>query len=72
MRNMPTFFQRKILKVGDSVGITIPNDIVKSHDIKKGHIIKIVTDGTEHEGILLIDLRNRSNEELWKIIKETY
>ena len=35
MRNMPTFFQRKVLKVGDSVGITIPNDIVKTHDIKK-------------------------------------
>ncbi len=67
---MPTIFQRKVLKVGGSLGLTIPDSIVKTYDIKQGDKINVVSDILDEDGLLVIDIKGRTNEELWRIIKE--
>jgi len=64
---MPVMFKRKILQVGDSLGITIPEDIVKSYNIKRGEIHHVISDVVD--GFLLVDLEGRSVDKLWKEIK---
>jgi len=61
--------KRRIVGVGDSLGITIPKDIAETYNLKKGNIIYIITDAIE-EDFLLIDLKKRSKEELLKLISE--
>ncbi len=67
---MPTIFKRKVLKVGDSLGLTIPDSIVKTYDIKRGDKISVISDSLDEDGLLVLDIRGRSNEELWEIIRE--
>jgi len=67
---MPTIFKRKVLKVGGSLGLTIPDSIVKTYDLKRGDEISVVSDGLDEDGLLVIDIKGRTNEELWKIIRE--
>lgn len=64
-------FERKILKVGDSLGITLPDIIVKTYDLKKGTKIYLIADGLEDvDGFLLIDIMGRNINELWTMMKK--
>ena len=65
---MPLIIKRKLLQIGDSLGITIPEDVINSYRLKKGDRIYIITDAVD--GFIIVDLENRSVEELWKTIKE--
>jgi antitoxin component of MazEF toxin-antitoxin module len=67
---MPTFFHHKIIRVGDTLGMVIPKDVINSYLLKKGKPITIINDYLEAHGFLIIDLEERSVEELWKILKE--
>ena len=68
--NMTILFKRKVLQVGDSLGITIPEEMVQTHKIKKGQEVYIMTDAIEEEGFIVVDLLNRSRDEIWKLLKE--
>lgn len=61
-------FKRKVLKVGDSLGITIPEDVCTSYEIKKGQVIYLVI-GTI-DGYLLVDLQHKKIGEILKEIKD--
>ena len=67
---MTTLFKRKVLQVGDSLGITIPEEVVQTHKIKKGQYVYIMTDAIDEEGFVIIDVLNRSRDEIWKLLKE--
>lgn len=67
---MPTIFKRKVLKIGGSLGLTIPDSIIKTYGIKQGDKINVISDGLDEDGLLVIDIKGRGNDELWKIIKE--
>lgn len=67
---MPTIFKRKILKVGDSLGLTIPDSIVKTYGLKRGDKISVISDALDEDGLLVIDIKGRTNEELWSVIRE--
>jgi len=68
---MPTIFsKRKILKVGDALGITIPKSIIVTHSLKKGDRISVISDVVDYaDGLVVIDLKGRSVEELWELMK---
>lgn len=61
---MVVMFKRKILQVGDSLGITIPDDIVKTYKIKKGEK-RFVVSGVV-DGFLLVELAGKSRDEIWR------
>jgi antitoxin component of MazEF toxin-antitoxin module len=61
---MPNILQRKILQVGDALGITIPKSVVDTYGLKKGAVIYLVTDGVDCEDFLIVDLSNRTIKEL--------
>jgi len=68
---MATIFKRKVLQVGDSLGITIPETIAKTYKIEKGATIYLVADGTDDvDGFLLVDLMGRDRDEIWKLMRE--
>jgi len=67
---MPLIIKRKIVRVGDSLGLTIPKFIVDTYDLKKGEAIFLITDAVD-EKFLLIDLKKRSKQELKKIVDLT-
>lgn len=56
--------------MGDSLGLTIPDSIVKTYGIKRGDKISVISDALDEDGLLVIDIKGRGNEELWKIIRE--
>ena len=61
---MPVVFKRKISKVGTSLGVTIPTDILKSYGLKAGDEIFIVSDALESDDFILIDLRHKTKEDV--------
>ena len=67
---MTTLFKRKVLRVGDSLGITIPDEVVQTHKIKKGQQIYIMTDVIDEEGFIVVDVFGRGRDEIWKLLKE--
>jgi len=68
---MATIFGRKMLQIGDSLGITIPEEIIKTYNLKKGNKIFLIADGLDDaDGFLLIDLMDRDINELWKLMRE--
>jgi len=67
---MPTPFKRKILKIGDSLGITIPKPILKGNDVKKGMSVYMMTDVLDEEGFLVVDLKGRSWKEIYRLLVE--
>ena len=64
---MPILFKRKILQIGDSIGVTIPEEIVKTYKLKKGEDVYLITDGIE--GFCLIDLMRQTRDEIWKMLE---
>jgi len=67
---MTTLFKRKILQVGDSLGITIPEEVVLTYKVKKGQQIYLMTDAFDEEGFIVIDVLGRNRDEIWKLLKE--
>ena len=67
---MTTLFKRKVLRIGDSLGITIPEEIIQTHKVKKGQEAYIMTDAIDEEGFIVIDLLGRGRDEIWKLLKE--
>jgi len=57
------------MKVGDSLGITIPQSVCLSCDIKKGQDIYVVAGGVDR--YLLIDLCHREIKEILSEMKES-
>jgi len=66
---MSTFvYKRKVMKVGDSLGITIPENVCLSCDIKKGDNIYLIVGGID--GYLLVDLCHREIKDILNEMKE--
>ena len=63
---MPVIFERTITRIGTSLGVTIPSDILKSYNLKKGDSIFIISDGLDSDDYILIDLRHKSKEDVLK------
>ena len=64
---MPNILKRKILRVGDALGITLPKSIVDSYGLEKGADIFIITDAVD-EKFLFVDLGKRNIVELRSIM----
>ena len=68
---MPTMFHHKIINIGDTLGIILPKAVINSYRLKKGKPITIINDYLDNiDGFLIIDLQERSVEELWKLLKD--
>jgi len=68
---MATIFSRKVLQIGDSLGITIPEEIIKTYNLKKGNKIFLIADGLDDaDGFLLVDLMGRELGEIWKLMRD--
>jgi len=44
---MKNIFKRKVLKIGDSLAITIPSSIVQDLSLSEGGIVRVELDGEE-------------------------
>jgi len=66
---MTTLFKRKVLRVGGSLGITIPEEVISTYKVKKGQNLYIMTDAIDEEGFIVIDLMGRNRDEIWKLLK---
>lgn len=64
---MPVLFERKITKIGTSLGITIPTDILKSYNLKAGDSIFIVSDALDSDDFILVDLRHKNKDDVLKM-----
>lgn len=67
---MPTMSKRRVLEIGDSLGITIPKDIINSYLLKKGDNITVIADALDVDGFIVVDIKGRGVQELWKLLKE--
>jgi len=64
------FYKRKLIQMGDSVGITIPADVVYTYDLKPGDTITIILDSDIDDYFFFMDIKqDRKREELWKIMR---
>ena len=66
---MPVISKRKLIKIGDSIGITIPKDFLDTYSLKRGDVVKIVSDPHDEVALLLVDLNDRTNEEILRMLK---
>jgi len=66
---MRVFFKRKLIKIGDSVGIVIPADIVRTYDLEAGNAITFIADTYyEPDGVIALDIMGRQGTELHKYL----
>ena len=66
---MANILKRKVLRVGDALGITIPKSVVDTYGLVRGEYIYIITDGLDTDGFLVIDLGKRNLEEIKNLLK---
>ena len=66
---MANILKRKVLRVGDALGITIPKSVVDTYGLVRGEYIYIITDGLDTDGFLVIDLGKRKLEQIKKLLK---
>jgi len=67
---MPLPFKRKIIKVGSTLGITIPKPFIDRFSLKKGNQVNLVSDALDYEDFIIIDLHGRDKKELLRILNE--
>jgi len=44
-RSLPKPELRKVIKLGDSLAVTLPDEFVKAHGLEKGHVVLVTYDG---------------------------
>jgi antitoxin component of MazEF toxin-antitoxin module len=75
---MPRLFvPRKITKIGDSTGMTLPPDLLRTYNLKEGDTVTLIFDSEidatlGDNSILAIDLKGRSGAELWKMLDRLF
>jgi antitoxin component of MazEF toxin-antitoxin module len=67
---MRVFLRRKLIKIGDSVGIIIPADIIKTYEMEAGDPITFIADVTYEGKILAIDIEGRHGSELHQYLDD--
>ena len=65
------FYRRKVIEIGDSVGITIPKDVAYTYDLKPGTYMTIIFDqDSDDDYLVILDMmKDRGRDELWKLMR---
>jgi antitoxin component of MazEF toxin-antitoxin module len=64
------FYKRKVIEIGDSLGITIPKDVAFTYDLKAGTYMTIIFDQeSDDDYLVILDMKNRDRDELWKLMR---
>lgn len=64
---MTVVFERKLLKVGGSLGITLPKSVLDTYNMKKGDTVAVVSGVIDN--YLLVNLTKKTNKEVFEDVQ---
>lgn len=71
------FIRRKITKMGDSLGMSLPKDLVNTYNLKEGEYLTIIFDADMDSSmgdhyLMVVDLKGRKGDDLWTTLDKAF